>query len=428
MDRHPLLRHDLQWRITDLSTALTTRTLMTHTHRSARAPAGILLSLALFVGILLPACSASTADSQAEEVSDDSGALVIIGGGLSAENEAVYQAILDLRQGEGPLCVIPTAGASPESSMESAVSRIDRWGGDGTARGLLLHLESPDEADETETAVAIQGCSGFYFTGGVQSRILDFFLPEGRGTVAHTALLERFREGAVIAGSSAGAAMMSDPMIAGGSSEAAFESGTALTAEDEGVRIRPGMGFVSGAVMDQHFLARGRIGRLLIAVSRLPEVEWGAGIDENTALVVQEHRARVVGASGVIMVNGRGMTTDHDAPDAMGLVVELMGSGDEIDLRTFEVTPAEGRSALDQDQEHPEGPHGAELFERWAFLHLLHALGGSEMEAWSTEVLGTRVDLRRGEGFRAVSTDSEGVEGTPYGLSVGPLLVDLVSR
>ena len=404
---------------------------MTRDHRSTQAPAGIILSLALLVGLLLTACSGvddPAADSLQEQASEDSGALVIIGGGLSADNEAVYQAILDRRQGDGPLCVIPTAGASPESSMESAVSRIDRWGGDGTARGLLLHLGSPDEADAPEIAAEIHTCSGFYFTGGVQSRILDFFLPEGRETVTYAALLDRFEEGAVIAGSSAGAAMMSDPMIAGGSSEGAFEFGTALTPEDEGVQIRTGMGFVRGAVMDQHFLARGRIGRLLVAVSQLPDVEWGAGIDENTALVLQGNRARVVGASGVVMVDGRRMTTQHDAPDARGLVVELMGSGDEIDLHTFTVTPAEGRTTLQRAGDQPEGPSGAELFDRWTFLHLLQSLGESEIDEWSTDVLGTRVELRKGTGFRAVSADAEGVEGTPWGLSVGPLVVDLVAR
>ena len=63
---------------------------------------------------------------------------MIIGGGLQAENTAVYQAILDGRSGDGPICVFPTASAEPQESMESAVSRIDAVGGVGSALGVFL--------------------------------------------------------------------------------------------------------------------------------------------------------------------------------------------------------------------------------------------------------------------------------------------------
>ncbi|TVP57231.1 MAG: cyanophycinase [Gemmatimonadales bacterium] len=386
-----------------------------------------LLALALSIS-WLGACSGPddhSDDPRPGDADTTPGALVIIGGGLSADNEDVYRAILDRRAGDGPLCVIPTAGASPESSMEGAVGRIDRWGGEGTARGLLLHLEEPEAADLPATAEAIRECSGYFFTGGVQSRILDYFLPEGRETPAYAALLERFRSGAVVSGSSAGAAMMSDPMIAGGSSEGAFEHGLALDGDEDGVRIRPGMGFISGATFDQHFLARGRIGRLLIAVAGPSGAEWGAGIDEDTALILEEGRARVAGASGVVMVDGRGVSPVEHPAEVRGLTVELVGPGDEIDLASFSVTPAPDRTPIGAARDAGFDPVGDELFERWAFLHLVQALGADERESWSTELHGYRIELRKLPGFRAVASDVEGVEGTPLGLSVGPFEVNL---
>ncbi|MEJ2204672.1 MAG: Type 1 glutamine amidotransferase-like domain-containing protein [Gemmatimonadota bacterium] len=111
------------------------------------------------------------------------------------------------------------------------------------------------------------------------------FLPGGDTTAAYQTLWRRWQEGAVVAGSSAGAAMMSRIMIAGGSSAEAVTHGVAPDGEGEGVVIRSGMGFLPHAIVDQHFLARGRIGRLLVAVLATDSLPLGLGIDENTALV-----------------------------------------------------------------------------------------------------------------------------------------------
>ena len=82
---------------------------------------------ALLTLLLLISCGG------AEEDTTTRGRLVIIGGGLQAENTAVYQAILDGRSGDGQICVFPTANADPQESMETAVSRIDAVGGAGSA-------------------------------------------------------------------------------------------------------------------------------------------------------------------------------------------------------------------------------------------------------------------------------------------------------
>jgi cyanophycinase-like exopeptidase len=107
-----------------------------------------------------------------------SGDLVIIGGGLGPTTRRSTRPILDGRSGDGPLCVIPTASAEPESSMESAVTRFDELGGPGTALGILLTVDNPEDAWLPEVAEQIRSCSGFFFTGGVQTRIVQVFRPE----------------------------------------------------------------------------------------------------------------------------------------------------------------------------------------------------------------------------------------------------------
>jgi len=369
----------------------------------------------------------------------DPGALVVIGGGLSADNEAVYRAILDARDGPGPLCVIATAGANPEGSAASAVARFDRWGGEGTARAHPLPEDEAEAAWDPEVAAALGECSGFFFTGGVQSRILRLFRPEGEATPALEALMDRWRRGAVVAGSSAGAAMMSDPMIAGGSSVGALLNGI----DRDGVQLAAGMGFLPDLLVDQHFLARGRIGRLLVATLEEEGVPLGAGIDENTALVVRGTELEVVGASGVVMIDARGVVPTP--PDRLppgtsgvrgvsGVRLELLGPGDRFSLEPGAmVRPAQGKTSLPPLASREwEGPDGG-FFDRWVFLHFLDGVG-RETRSGAVRGVGLRVEgdavlhFHRGEGFRALGFGDgqvAGVEGTPAGLSVGPLLVEV---
>ena len=267
-------------------------------------------AVAVFGILSFAACAQEPIPASAEgqeggvSASEGPGRLVIVGGALSAENADVYQAIAEARLGNGPVCVIPTASGDPAASMESSRSALSRYVGAQGVTGILLSLDDPSRAQAPSVAAEIATCSGFYFTGGAQSRVVDFFLPQGDTTAAFRALWDRWREGAVLAGSSAGAAMMSGVMIASGGSLEAVQHGLAAEEDGDGLSIRSGMGFFTEAILDQHFLARGRIGRLVVA-TLATELPVGLGIDENTALVVDGDSARVAGASGVVVVDAR---------------------------------------------------------------------------------------------------------------------------
>lgn len=359
------------------------------------------------------------------------GKLVIVGGGLARDNEAVYGAVVRARRGDGPLCVVPTAGGDPAASMASAVATLGRHAADHPVVGLDLSLGDPARAHDAGAAAEIAACSGFYFTGGVQSRVLDFFLPGGDTTVAYRALWKRWREGAVVAGSSAGAAMMSRVMIAGGTSAGAVARGVSQGGDEGedgpgGVTIRPGMGFYRDAMLDQHFLARGRIGRLVVAVLSADSVPVGFGIDENTALVVDGDgaSATVVGASGVVVVDARGAR--RLAPGRGERVrVFLAGAGDVVDLRTLEVRHGPGKVPLSVGREPSDAPE--DPFARWAFLHLLLGMADGPEVVATFPLDGASLVVRRGPGFSARMSGAEGgVQGVPSGLSAGPFLLDLL--
>lgn len=361
------------------------------------------------------------------------GRLVIAGGGVSRDNAQLYQAVLEGRQGDGPICVIPTASADLEGargSMEGSVATFERHGGPGTAVGLHMSVDNPETAADPAVVDRIRGCSGFYFTGGVQSRTIRVFRPDGRDTPALEALLQRFREGALVGGSSAGAAIMSDPMIAGGSTTTSLARGVRRErAEDDedddgsagGVSITRGIGFLPSAVVDQHFLARGRIGRLVAAVTGLAEFDLGFGVDEDTGLVVHGSEAWAVGASGVIIVDGRDAVIDGRS--ASNLMLHLMGVGDRYDMTTRRLETGAGKAALPATGPAVDAP--ADLFARWEFLHLLERFARSGQQELTVPVEGGEVHLRKGADFHAAAAEGTGVEGAPAAFSVRGLLLDV---
>jgi cyanophycinase len=363
------------------------------------------------------------------------GRLVIIGGGLSSANEAVYRAVLDARQGPGPFCIIPTAGATPETAMDGPVANFERYAGPGTARGVLISMAMPETASDPAVVQQLLQCSGFFFIGGVQSRITAAFRPQGRSTPAYEALMRRWREGAVVSGSSAGAAIMSDPMIAGGTSAGAMAAGVRVSTggdDDDsagGLPITPGLGFFQAALTDQHFLARGRIGRLLVATAELPQFDLAFGVDENTALVVQGDSLWAVGASGVVIVDERGaqVTRTADTLRAFtGMRVHLMSGGDHFRLAERRLVMDSAKRGLPPavaDSATVAAP--ADLYARWEFMHLLVRLGRTQQRELSVPTASGTLVLRKGPGFSAGQrADGTGVENAPPGLSVAGLLVD----
>ena len=379
-------------------------------------------TLLFTIALIAVGCAVSDSVSRDGEART-TGRVVSAGGGLQADNAAVYQSIVDARAGDGPLCVVPTASSDPEASMERAVATLTGYGGVGSVKGILISTENPSQAQDPSVVAEVRTCSGFFFTGGSQSRIVDVFLPGGDTTEAYRALWQQWQEGAVVSGSSAGAAMMSRVMIAGGSSADAVTHGVRLP-DGDGVHIREGMGFFELGMLDQHFLARGRIGRILVSTLQENSPQIGLGIDENTALVVDGDSAWVVGASGVVVVDGR--SVQRTGPSrGLGLRMSLVGAGDLLDLRTLSVQRERTKNPMPVTEtsiELPEDP-----FARWAFLHLMVDLASSSIQEATFALSEANLRVLEDEGFSAsMAGPTGGIEGTPAGFSAGPFKVDLL--
>ena len=129
------------------------------------------------------------------------------------------------------------------------------------------------------------------------------------------AIRDAVAAGGLLAGSSAGAAMMSQPMLLGGTSLESVIHGVTANPERPGLLMGTGLGFFPFGMLDQHFIKRGRLGRLVVAMEAAG-VSRGFGIDENTALLVEGGPGRVCGEYGIMLVDlgGTGATPTAALP------------------------------------------------------------------------------------------------------------------
>lgn len=284
-----------------------------------------------------------------------SGTLVIVGGGLQPDNGEIFTAFLEARPESAPtIVIIPAASGEPQQSSNAFRNALIAHGADPSA---ILSVElammddpSTEEVDEANwrtnagnhaEIAKVERAGAIWFTGGDQSRITTLLLDaDGRESPMLSTIRHRLQAGAVIGGTSAGAAIMSDPMVTQGDSTAALLPGMA----GEPLDLGRGLGFISDVLVDQHFGERARLGRLAVALTneRQPN-RIGFGIDEDTAVVIDlaDETARVAGSGYVTILDARAAVRSTDGRIAInGLQVGLGGSGDVIDLATGRIDPA----------------------------------------------------------------------------------------
>jgi cyanophycinase len=216
--------------------------------------------------------------------------LIAAGGGEIKESKEVIDEILRYLEGrsEPRLAVMTVATSDPDGASQKYNALF---------RGLgLKHVDVVDVSQRidsfNETSLKkVEAADAMFFTGGDQLNITSLL----GGTPLHNLINERFKKGVLIVGTSAGAAMMSSSMIISGTSDAAPRV--------SGVEFAPGMDMISDTVIDTHFSERGRHGRLLTAIAHYPQT-LGLGIDERTAIVVQNGGFKVIGEGAVTVVDG----------------------------------------------------------------------------------------------------------------------------
>ncbi|MBW4645815.1 MAG: cyanophycinase [Goleter apudmare HA4340-LM2] len=255
------------------------------------------------------------------------GQLVIIGGAEDKDGDSqILREFVRRAGGTKAKIVIMTAATElPRDVGENYIRVFERL---GAAEVRIVDTETRADASSSTALEAIAKATGVFFTGGDQARITSIL----KDTQIDAAIHKRFSEGIVVAGTSAGAAVMPDKMIVEGDSQ--------TNPRIEIVEMGPGLAFLPGVVIDQHFSQRGRLGRLISALVQEPAV-LGFGIDENTAMVVTDNQIEVIGQGSVTIVDESEATYNNmneilkDEPLAIcGAKLYILPDGYKFDLKT----------------------------------------------------------------------------------------------
>ncbi len=262
------------------------------------------------------------------------GTLLIIGGGEVRKGNTVIldRFALEARKAGGHrpssrLVILPTGLKDEDLDIASEYQNLFLKCGIHPVD--IGEIRCRDHANDAATAARIREAAGVFFTGGDQVRITGIL----GGTACGDAIYDVFVDKGIIGGTSAGASAMSETMVAGGDVDPMPSRGA--------IRMCPGLGLLSGVIIDQHFSERRRIGRMVTVVAQNPRV-LGLGIDENTAVLVRrEGVMTVLGEHSVTLFDGTQISyTNANDIETGGpisvsdLKIHILLEGDQFDMKT----------------------------------------------------------------------------------------------
>lgn len=234
------------------------------------------------------------------------------------------------------IVIIPTASSIPVEVGHNYLNAFSKLG----CHDLhVLDIRNRSQSEEKAHLKLVEEADCLMFSGGDQSRIVDFI----GHTKMHEIIWRKYEETPfVIAGTSAGAMCMSHEMIASGRVTDALFKGS--------VEMKKGMGFIQELIIDSHFIQRGRFGRLAEAVARFPQL-LGMGLAEDTGVVIKNGaEAKVIGSGMVVLFNPSKLSHNNVAvleegtPMSMAnLIVHILANGDRFNFvaRQLEILPLE---------------------------------------------------------------------------------------
>ena len=338
------------------------------------------------------------------QVAPPKGTLVIIGGGLRGENEPVWERIVELAGGKGArIAVFGSASANPERAARLDVERLNFYGADAFVVPVAVRLPNSNyrtAANDPALAAQVSSAAGAYFVGGDQARITEALRkPDGSSTLILDALWDMYRRGGVIAGTSAGAAIMSTTMFYNVSSVlSTLKRGVA-----DGMEMAPGLGFIGDDIfVDQHLLVRGRFARML-PVMLAKGYKLGLGIDENTAMIIHPNReVEVLGYKGALLINLAGATSVPGDFNVSNARLSYLDNGDrfKIDTHIFTPSPDKTGGKFDPAKPYYKGPlFTADVLGHTTIVDLMTKLLDSDQPDATGIAFGSPRDLQADLGF-----------------------------
>ncbi len=273
------------------------------------------------------------------------GPAIAIGGALRNDNAAVWSRLIDLAGGRGArFVVLATASGDPDAAARGTIAALVAHG--AVAEHLrvapkLLGIDLQRAVRDPALIEKVRAANGVFFTGGDQARIVDTLCPGGVESPLLIAIRELQQRGGVIAGTSAGAAIMSRTMFRDPASVITLLKGPLRPGQDFG----PGLGFApTDLFVDQHFLSRGRLGRMLPLMHERG-MTLGLGVEEDSAAILQGDQVEVLGPGGALLVDLTAVATDAKlgAFNLANAKLTYLGHGDRYDLRSRTLTPARAK-------------------------------------------------------------------------------------
>lgn len=254
------------------------------------------------------------------------GYVIPIGGAEEkVDNPIILRRFVDLCGGsDARIVVIPTASQLDDTGP----GYVDLFEKLGAGDVVNLPIESRADGDNKEFVARLKGATGIFITGGNQLRLSTIL----GGTEIAQSIRRLNAIGVHVAGTSAGAAIMSQHMISGGHGS---------TPTEDGVMLTPGLGLTNDVVIDQHFTQRDRLGRLLSALSYNPFAS-GIGLDEDTAAFIGPDGELEVVGSGVITIidpgklqqSTMGSVNTGDPVSLVGLILHVLADGCTYNTKT----------------------------------------------------------------------------------------------
>jgi cyanophycinase len=310
-----------------------------------------LLALVAPVALVALALAATPAPVLAQ------GSTLAIGGALRDDNHAVWQRLVQLAGGRGAcVSVFATASSEPDASAANIAANLARHGARGQHIRIAPRLPGMD-AQALAAAVRdpawvarVRQCRGVFFSGGAQERLLDTLAPGGQDSPLLRAMREVWQRGGVVAGTSSGAAVLSAIAFRDAPDPLAVMKGRLRAGQE----WAPGFGFAP-VLIDQHFVRRGRIARLL-PLMQAQGLALGLGVEENSAALIRGTKVEVLGASGVLVADLSAASSEPRLPafNLRGARLHWLQAGDRYDLAARQAQPA-GRQ-LPRTAAAPENP------------------------------------------------------------------------
>jgi cyanophycinase len=290
---------------------------------------------------------AARAPSAASTGPNSPGPVVALGGSVRFDNPVVWRRLVELAGGPGSrFAVMSMAAGRPERAATLAQQALQRAGARTDWVAVAPALKDQDLAAAVRDPQWLQmvaASQAVFFTGGAQARIVDTLQPGGQDSPLLQAVRALQARGGLVAGTSAGAAIMSQTMFR----DAPFVTSVLKGVLRKGVEYAPGLGFApQGLLIDQHFLKRGRIGRIIPLMLGSGD-RLGLGVDEDSAALIHDQEVEVLAGRGALLVelHAAKQGLENGALSLQGARISLLEPGDRFHLETGRLQPSEAKLA-----------------------------------------------------------------------------------